>query len=262
MEKLLLRGSPTDEFAETGKSPLWPKVVVFGRDATQTEQLVTYMASHALQGVLANSASAIKDAHLTAQFDAIVLGIGVEDEDPLDLIRDFTGLKAAPGLIVYSTINNEVDRVVALELGADDVVPKSCGYRELVARIKAVLRRRRADPAYVAKPITSAVVESFEYGGWLMDLPTKKITTPQGRTVLLSRLEFMIMSALFQKPAVVHSRAELARLIGHADKGEALRAINVLVGSIRKKITADGGMNIIVNRRGVGYHLSELDVAL
>lgn len=258
---MLLPESFIDGSTERGVIRARPRIAVVAQGSRQAEQLVDYMNSHALEGFITSSMSAAKDADLTAQFDAVVLDIGAEAEDPLDFIRYFAGLQAAPGIIVYSTIENEVDRVVALEVGADDVIPKSCGFRELVARIRAVLRRRRADLTHPSDTGTS-VSTGYGFAGWSIDLPAKTLTTPEGQVVLLSRLEFMIMSTLFQKPAVVHSRAELARLIGHADKGEALRAINVLIGSIRKKITADGSADIIVNRRGIGYHLSALGVAL
>lgn len=257
----VLRSFAADGPSESVGSTLWPKVVVFEGDARQAEQLVTHMASHALDGTELNSGGAIRDAHSRTPFDAIVIDIGAEAEDPLDLIRQFTGLKTAPGIIVYSTIANEVDRVVALELGSDDVIPKSCGYRELVARIKSGLRRRKAETAHLAKLTAPAAVAKYKFDGWSIDLPAKTVLTPLGGTVLLSRLEFMIFSTLFEEPAVVHSRAELARLIAHADKGEALRVINVLIGSIRKKTTADGSVDIIVNRRGIGYHLSALNIA-
>jgi DNA-binding response OmpR family regulator len=174
--------------------------------------------------------------------DVILLDLRLPGEDGLTIARDYLARKDIPFIML--TARGEVaDRVAGLEIGADDYVPKPFHLRELLARVRTVLRRRDSSVA-----ATAAVGEAtvLRFAGWSFDLITRLLTTADGREINLTTNEFNLLSAFVNNP-----NQELSR----DRKWEPLdRSIDVLIGRLRRKIETDAKMpQLIQTVRGLGY---------
>jgi DNA-binding response OmpR family regulator len=183
-------------------------------------------------------------------FDLVLLDQRLPGEDGLSLARE---LRAASdiGIIMITGYGQPVDRIVGLELGADDFVAKPVDLRELLARIRSVLRRRshRGGSALVARQ-----PRRYAFDGWQLDPGARCLTDAQGRTVELTSGEFDLLLAFVEQPNIVLSRDQLMNRLHHRDAGPFDRAIDVQVGRLRRKIdTPDQASSLIRSVRGAGY---------
>ena len=176
-------------------------------------------------------------------FDAAILDVMLPEMDGFELCRTIRRESALP--IIMLTARGEVmDRVVGLELGADDYLPKPFEPRELLARIQTVLRRTTAAPA----PAASAGLQRFD--GLDIDLDRRSVLR-QGQAVDLTGTEFELLALLATTPGKVFSRDDiLARLRGHAAEDIHSRAVDILVSRLRKKLEP---LDVIRTLRTVGY---------
>ena len=177
--------------------------------------------------------------------DLILLDQRLPDADGLVLARE---LRAASdvGIIIVTGFGQPVDRIVGLEVGADDYVSKPIDLRELLARIRSVLRRRGARPAEVQ--------EDLQFNGWTLDTASRTLSAPSGQPVTLTSGEFDLLRVLASHPNRVLSRDELMNALHHRDAGPYDRAIDVQVGRLRRKIEADPSQpELIKSVRGAGY---------
>lgn len=189
------------------------------------------------------------DAHLAdGQFDLIVLDLMMPGEDGLSICRRLRADTAIP-IIMLTALGEETDRIVGLEMGADDYLPKPFNPRELLARIKAVLRRGGdfRSPA----PITG---RSLAFEGWLIDLSRRQLRDPGGALVSLTAGEFDLLVALAGRPQRVLSRDQLLDLTRGREAGAFDRAVDVQLSRLRRKIEADPkDPTLIKTVRGGGY---------
>lgn len=181
-------------------------------------------------------------------FDLIVLDIMLPGTSGLEILRRLRRTSETP-VIFVSARGGEEDRIVGLELGADDFLPKPFNTRELVARIGAVLRRRSGE---VLTPAASeARVLSFE--GWTMTRARRELRSPAGALVDLTSAEFDLLNAFISQPQRVIGRDRLIEL-SRARLGDASdRSIDVLVSRLRRKLDDAGGAVPIRTIRGAGY---------
>jgi two-component system, OmpR family, response regulator len=189
------------------------------------------------------------DAHLAdGQFDLIVLDLMMPGEDGLSICRRLRADTAVP-IIMLTALGEETDRIVGLEMGADDYLPKPFNPRELLARIKAVLRRGGdfRSPA----PITGRTL-AFE--GWVVDLSKRELRAPDGALVSLTAGEFDLLVSLAERPQRVLSRDQLLDLTRGRGAGAFDRAVDVQLSRLRRKIEADPkDPTLIKTVRGGGY---------
>lgn len=188
---------------------------------------------------------------LAAAPDLILLDLCLPDQDGLALAARLRATSAIP-IIILTGLGGDVDRIVGLEMGADDYVVKPFNPRELVARIKAVLRRTGA----AAMPVEWAGHDRRSFAGWVIDLTARSLETPAGQAVALTNAEFLLLEAFVRAPRCVLSRDQLLERT-RTDGGEVFdRTIDVLILRLRRKIEPNPrAPQLIRTERGAGYVL-------
>lgn len=182
--------------------------------------------------------------------DCILLDIMLPGASGYDLCRALRQKTDAP-IIFVSAKSSETDRVVGLELGADDYIPKPFGTRELVARVRAVLRRPP-----LAEGQRKESRGTLRFDGWAMSLPRRQLTSPTGAIVDVTGAEFDLLVALCDNAQRVIARERLIEL-SRARLGDSSdRSIDVLVSRLRRKLSSSGKDAPILTVRGVGYMLN------
>jgi two-component system, OmpR family, response regulator len=180
--------------------------------------------------------------------DLVVLDVMLPGDDGLTICRRLAG-GDAPAIIMLSAMGEETDRIVGLELGADDYLPKPCNPRELLARIRAVLRRRQ-EPRSAEGPLGAGCA----FAGWRLDLVRRELRSPQGVVVNLSSGEFSLLRAFVERPQRVLTRDRLLDLARGPDTEAYDRAIDVQISRLRKKLDdGSGGQELIRTIRNEGY---------
>ena len=181
--------------------------------------------------------------------DLVLLDIMLPGTSGIDLCRALRQKSDVP-IIFVSARNSETDRVVGLELGADDYIAKPFGTRELVARVRAVLRRPALDRGDGDR---EQGVLTFE--GWTVNLPRRELLSPTGAVVDLTGAEFDLLVALCDHAQRVIARERLIELSRTRLGDSSDRSIDVLVSRLRRKLSSAGQVAPIVTVRGVGYML-------
>ncbi len=190
----------------------------------------------------------------------VLLDLGLPGEDGFAIARQLREHWHC-GLVIVSGRGDAIDKVVGLEVGADDYVTKPFDLRELVARIKAVLRRTEPVPALAAAPVAAAPAAPVEktrlrFAHWLLDTSARSLSDMQGRDVALTGGEFELLRAFACAPGRVLSRDYLLEQTRGRSAGPFDRTIDVQVGRLRRKLEADPeAPQIIKSVRGAGYIL-------
>ena len=187
--------------------------------------------------------------------DLVVLDVKLPGEDGFSLARALRSRSNLP-IIMLTGQGQEIDRVAGLELGADDYLTKPFSPRELLARIRAVLRRREpAAERGAAAPGPRSSVRAFRFSGWELSLGTRRLLAPDGRAIELTNSEFALLATFLRAPRAILSRDQLlegSRM--HADIYD--RSIDVQILRLRRRIEPDpNAPRLIVTRRGAGYLL-------
>lgn len=181
------------------------------------------------------------EAARTAAPDLVVLDLGLPDMDGTDVCRGIRAFSSVP-IIVVSARSEEIDRVLALEMGADDFLVKPFGIRELIARIRAVTRRSGADEP-VAPPTERRL------GPLVIDLRGQRITL-DGEPVHLTTTEYQILLYLSEEPGAVRPRADILRTVWKTEWFGATKTLDAHVAALRKKL---GSADWIESVRAVGF---------
>jgi two-component system OmpR family response regulator len=184
--------------------------------------------------------------------DLIVLDLMLPGEDGLTLCRDLRAKSAIP-IIMLTARGEQTDRIVGLEMGADDYVAKPFAARELLARIKAVLRRTRALPENLAPE----EIARFRFAGWQLDTATRHLTAPDGVVIPLSGAEYQLLRAFLDHPGRVLNRDQLLDLGFGRDAERTDRAVDSQVSRLRQRLRDDAKEPTIIKTvRAQGYVLA------
>lgn len=222
--------------------PAIAKTVVF---ALQREG---YAVVHCALLQDARSALAVQD------FDALVLDVGLPDGNGLDLCREVRARGATP-VLMLSARGEELDRIVGLELGADDYMAKPFSPRELVARMRALLRRSAAAQPAPALTPAPAVVAAPEHG-FVLDAAGQRIRL-HGQVLDLTRREYGLLAALLEAKGRIQSRDSLLGAVWGLDADSTDRTVDTHIKTLRAKLRAvDAHCDPIQTHRGMGYSLS------
>lgn len=226
-----------------------PRVLVVDDDPEVGTLLSRYLTSQSLRVSVVESGARLRTAMQEPDFDVVLLDLGLPDEDGLVLMRELRTRWPGP-VIIVSGRGESVERIVGLELGADDYVTKPFDLRELLARIRSVLRR--------AQPTTRAPVagpsHGFEFNGLRLDVPARRLSDAQGHEIPLTTGEYELLVALLQRPQQVLTRDQLMNAIHGRDAGPYDRAIDVQIGRLRRKLESDPARpQVIKSVRGAGY---------
>jgi DNA-binding response OmpR family regulator len=198
------------------------------------------------------------DKSASAPFDVVLLDLGLPDRDGFDVCRELRARSDVP-IIVVTARSEEVDRVVGLELGADDYIVKPFGLRELVARIRAVVRRRTPNAANDDHPAATngnghgaeQHASVVEVGTLTVDRRTRRVTV-DGEVVALTPKEFDLLAFLADDAGAVRPRQELLENVWDPHWYGPTKTLDVHVASLRKKL---GDPGLIETVRGVGFRL-------
>ena len=187
--------------------------------------------------------------------DLLVLDLVLPDEDGLVLGRNLRASSNLP-VIILSARGEEVDRIIGLEMGADDYLPKPFHPRELLARVRSVLRRTR-DLQPTEKIIGNEENIVYHFAGWILDVPTRQLYSPQQEKVFLSGSEFSLLRIFLNFPNQVLSREQLLEY-SYAKESEPFdRTIDMQVSRLRRRLREDSRTpELIKTVRSLGYVLS------
>lgn len=184
------------------------------------------------------------------QVDLIVLDLMLAGEDGLSVCRRLQARAPHIPVLIVSAKGDTIDRIVGLELGADDYLPKPFDPRELLARAWAILRRRAAVGATASAPPG----ETFRFAGWTLEAASRDLRDPDGKSVVLSGGEFDLLLAFVEHPQRVLSRDRLMDWTRGRDASSFDRTIDVQLSRLRKKLGDEGGSRQLIRTiRGGGY---------
>ena len=228
-------------------------VLVVDDDAEIAQILSRYFGSHGFRVSTAGDGAQMRRLIGSEPVDLVMLDLGLPGEDGLSLTRYLREYWHGPVIIVTGR-GESVDRVVGLELGADDYVTKPFDLRELLARVRSVLRRVAPAPAKAAAATES---KRYAFDDYVLDAPSHSLFGPQGEPIALTSGEFALLRIFVEHASQVLTRDQLMTYIHGRDAGPFDRSIDVQIGRLRRKIEADpANPQRIKSIRGVGYLFS------
>ena len=238
-----------------------PHILVVDDDPAIRELLTDYLGDNDLRVSAVTSGDEMHEVLAQAVIDLVVVDLRLNGEDGMQIARRLREQSAIPVIIVTGK-QDEADRVMGLEMAADDYVTKPFSNRELLARIRAVLRRYQLNPVEVARTSSESKRRAYRFSGWELNVMLRRLTSPNGERVDLSNGEFNLLLAFCEQPRRVLSRDQLlesSRLHG-AEVYD--RSIDVSILRLRRKIEVDAAApQYIRTERGAGYIFdSEVDV--
>jgi DNA-binding response OmpR family regulator len=230
------------------------KIVVVDDEAAAREMIGDYLKLHGFVVTLCDGGPALR-AHVKKESpDLVVLDLNMPEEDGLSLIRFLKQEKPRLPVIMLTATASPIDRVVGLELGADDYLAKPAELRELLARIRSVLRRSAGGGAAAGG---GTAAETVKIGTKWLDMASRTLRDETGEEHPLTNSEFTLLKAFADHPKRVLSRERLLDLANARDADAFDRAIDVRITRIRKKIEPDpGNPRVIRTVRGAGYVFS------
>ena len=227
-----------------------PHVIAVDDDPDVLELISSYLGDNDLR--VSSAANERKMSELMARdsADLVILDLKLAGEDGLQIARRLREHSKIPIIMLTGRLE-EADRVMGLELGADDYVTKPFSPRELLARVRALLRRTR-----MHETVTDSLsnVRSYRFDGWELNIRLRRLTSPLKKVVPLSNNEFNLLVAFLAAPQTVLDRGQLLELSRLHNAEVFDRAIDVQVGRLRRKIEPDSKVpTLIVTERGKGY---------
>jgi two-component system phosphate regulon response regulator OmpR len=211
------------------------RILVVDDDQRLRELLVRYLSGEGFEVKAVPDAPGMDKQLARDRYDLVVLDLMLPGEDGLAICRRLRGQPGAPAIVMLTAKGDDVDRIVGLEMGADDYLPKPFNPRELLARINAVLRRRT--PAGVPGA-PAATTEVFQFGRFSLNLATRALTR-EGRNVQMTTGEFSVLKVLVQHPREPLSRDKLMELARGREYEVFDRSIDVQISRLRKLIEDD-----------------------
>ncbi|MEF2073336.1 response regulator [Consotaella aegiceratis] len=221
-------------------------ILVVEDDPVAREMLTAYFSTEGYRVSGLDNGQEMRAVMAREAVDLILLDIRLPGDDGLHLLREIRS-QSEVGVIMVTSKTDVIDRIVALEMGADDYVVKPFNARELLARSRNLLRRTMAAQ-------TGAADVEKHFDGWVLDVSRRLLFAPDGVEVKLTRGEFELLSAFLNRPGQVMNRDCLLDSVSQRDWASSDRTIDVLVGRLRRKIEDDPkNPHHIVTMHGVGY---------
>lgn len=228
-----------------------PHVVTLDDDPAMRELIAEYLADHDLRVTAVATGKALEAVLAEHAIDVILLDLRLAGEDGMQIARRVRETSEIP-IIIVSGRKDEADRVMALELGADDYLTKPFGPRELLARVRAVIRRYRI--ARDVLPARNEKRRAYRFSGWELNLRTRRLVGPAGQRTELTNGEFSLLEAFCAAPQRVLSREQLLDLSRLHNAEVYDRSIDVQILRLRRKIEPDPAKpTYIRTERGAGY---------
>lgn len=227
-------------------------VLIVDDDQEIRDLLSTYLQRNGLRASCARDGVEMWRRLEQADIDLVVLDLMLPGEDGLTLCRNLRANSQIPVLMLTAR-GEDVDRILGLEMGADDYLPKPFNPRELLARIKSILRRARAQQRQPGPP----QVRRYRFAGWTLDTAHRQLLSAQGCPVALSSAEYRLLFILVTHANRVLSRDQLMNLIHNRDAGPFDRAIDIQISRLRQRLGEDArDARLIKTVRNEGYVLA------
>ncbi|MGV6819107.1 MAG: response regulator [Parvularcula sp.] len=226
-----------------------PKILVVDDEPSIREPLAEYLSANGMIAIEAENAAIAREIIERDRPDLVVLDIMMPGEDGLSLTRDLRANRTIP-IILLTAKSEDLDRIVGLEMGADDYLGKPFNPRELLARIRTVLRRAET-------PASVSAQECYRFAGFELDKAARVLRDPGGEPIELTGGEFTLLLVLVERAGRVLDRNHLLDLTQGREAGVFDRSVDNQVSRLRKKIEQDAKKpDIIKTVRGGGYILS------
>lgn len=222
-------------------------ILIVDDDAEIRRLAGKFLREHGHKVTAAQDAREMREAMAAGPVDLIILDIMLPGVSGLDLCRDLRRSSNIP-IIMLTARGSDVDRIVGLELGADDYLAKPFNPRELLARIHAVLRRTRPSDA-----VPTAAGSNLKFSGWTLDTRRRELTNPEGAVVDLSTGEYDLLLTFLEHPQRVLNRDQLMDAAKNRTATGFDRAIDIQVSRLRKKLESHGTLEMVKTVRGAGY---------
>ncbi|NKE47164.1 response regulator [Roseomonas frigidaquae] len=223
-----------------------PRILVVDDDPDMRQMVVNFLLDNGLRATATVERQEVERQVARDDLALVVLDLRLGAQSGLTLLREIRARSDIPVIIITGERRDEVDRVIGLELGADDYVTKPFSPRELLARIRAVLRRHAASP----RPNRESIRQRF--ADWMLDRRMRRLTSPDGVEVRLTKGEFALLCAFLDAPGRPLAREHLLQATRvHEDVFD--RSIDVQVLRLRRKLDAGRSVSMIRTERGVGY---------
>jgi two-component system OmpR family response regulator len=227
-----------------------PHILVVDDDPQIRELLVDYLTENALRVSVASNGKHMSTILAEEAVDLVVLDLRLAGEDGMAIARSLRDTSAIP-IVMLTGIRDEADRVMGLELGADDYLTKPFSPRELLARIRTVLRRTKSA---ALGPARQKEIRAYRFAEFELNLRTRRLKRRNGQAIELTNGEFNLLAALLAAPQRILTRDQLLESSRVYDNEVYDRSIDVQVLRLRRKIEADPSQpQFIVTERGVGY---------
>lgn len=224
-------------------------VLVVDDDGEIRQLIAKFLRQNGYRVTTVRDGREMMEAVRTVPINLIILDVMMPGASGLDLCRELRRTSPVP-IIMISAKGEETDRVVGLEIGADDYLAKPFAPRELLARVRAVLRRALASPGLAGQPPGRLV----QFAGWTLDLLRRELTSPEGVAVDLSTGEYDLLLAFIENPQRVLSRDQLLDLAKNRVSAGIDRTIDIQISRLRRKIDCDPTAAPLVKTiRGTGY---------
>jgi len=222
-------------------------ILVVDDDPDLRKLIGDFLQGHGYRVEVAENSAAMRRAIERERPELVILDVMMPGEDGLSAARRLV-TDGGPPVIMLSALGSDTDRIIGLEVGADDYLPKPCNPRELLARVRAVLRRNEQ------RASSGGVGAGCEFGGWRLDLVRRELRSPQGVVVNLSSGEFSLLRAFVERPQRVLTRDQLLEYARGPDSDAFDRAIDVQISRLRRKLDdGGGGQDLIRTIRNEGY---------
>jgi two-component system, OmpR family, response regulator len=234
-------------------NPTWPHILAVDDDPSIRALLADYLSDNELRVTAVQDGRTMDDVLARETIDLVVLDVRLRagEEDGLQIARRLRETSPGMPILMLTGRAEEADRVMGLELGADDYLTKPFSSRELLARIRALLRRAQAQ-ASVADAMSK--VRAYRFSGWELNVGLRKLKSPDGRAVELTNGEFSLLAAFLSAPQRTLTRDQLLDLSRLHNAEVYDRSIDVQILRLRRKIEADSAQPcFIVTQRGAGY---------
>jgi DNA-binding response OmpR family regulator len=250
MERFPVHSIDSTPEGESARGDGSARILIVDDDFEMRHAILDCLTAQNLRAVPVRGRQEMARQFAVGEPSLVVLDLCLGEDDGLDLLRDIRSRSDVPVIITTGFRRDEIDVVLGLELGADDYLAKPFGLRELLARIRAVLRRREVKPVSGER---DAERGRYRFGGWELDRRTRRLTDPDGRPVMLTKGEYALLTAFVDAPQRPLSREHLMRASRvHEDVFD--RSIDVQILRLRRKLDIDPSRpQIIRTERGVGY---------
>ena len=257
-------GAPARPMFSTGRppmiSPATPDVLIVDDESDIREMLTDYLTTHGLQIAAAADAAQAREVFESSPPRTAILDINMPGEDGLSLARWIREHHQGVGIIMLTTAAEAVDRVVGLEVGADDYIPKPFDLRELLARVRALLRRLSVPGSAADPAVTTGDAVRYRIGSFTLDVDERRLCDADGQDVALTAAEFDLLELFARHPNRPLNRDQIMEQAHNRGWEVFDRSIDLRIMRLRRKIEANPNKpELLKTVRGVGYVLAVKD---